>query len=72
MFITPDSKFECEKYGKLVKGKERKPKGESNLIVTNGCNPSTQETRQLSQSSSHKICTKDLIVIRTNADQFLT
>ena len=63
VFIAPDrTKFERDKHVKLVNElKERKAKGETSLIIRNGCiisrpihtvnNPPPQETSHSSQSS---------------------
>ena len=63
VFIAPDqTKFEREKHAKLVNElRERKTKGETNLIIRNGCiitrpshpasNPPSQEIDHSSQSS---------------------
>ena len=63
IFIAPDqTKFEQEKHAKLLDElRERKAKGESNLIIRNGCiitrpsrtasNPLSQGIDRLSQSS---------------------
>ena len=86
VFIAPDqAKFEWEKHLKLViKLRERKAKGETNLIVRNGCIISRPAVLQVTlllggqitclnppDTSPHGAITKDITILYTNANQFL-